>query len=123
MVKLIEVFNSDTHVFMAMEAVDGRELYDEINRKGKLEERRASDLFLQVTGGFFKVRAAVAEAAARYPENSMLQHPVVFLVLHQAPGILLFSVVCFKYIPGTGLRLYAAFTYHGWVPFVIFISV
>lgn len=48
-VKLIEVFNSDTHVFMAMEAVDGRELYDEINRKGMLEEARASDLFKQVT--------------------------------------------------------------------------
>ncbi|CAN0105640.1 unnamed protein product, partial [Laminaria digitata] len=47
-VKLIEVFNSDTHVFMAMEAVDGRELYDEINRKGMLEEHRASDLFQQL---------------------------------------------------------------------------
>lgn len=53
-VKLIEVFNSDTHVFMAMEAVDGQELYAEINRKGMLEEHRARDLFHQVNGGFVK---------------------------------------------------------------------
>lgn len=47
-VKLIEVFNSETHVFMAMEAVDGRELYEELMRQGRVDETRARDLFQQV---------------------------------------------------------------------------
>lgn len=46
--KLKEVFNSQTHVYMAMEAVDGRELFEEMAEKGKMDETRARGLFVQV---------------------------------------------------------------------------
>ncbi len=48
MAKLIEVFNSETHVFMAMEVFHGRELHEELRRQGRLDESRARDLFQQV---------------------------------------------------------------------------
>lgn len=48
MVRLIEVFNSETHVFMAMEAVGGRELHEELVRRGRAGEARARELFQQV---------------------------------------------------------------------------
>lgn len=47
-VKLIEVFNSETHVFMAMEAVAGRALHEELVRHGRMSEMRARDIFQQV---------------------------------------------------------------------------
>lgn len=47
-VKLIEVFNSEEHVFMAMEAVDGRDLHEELRRRGRMDEARARGLFQQV---------------------------------------------------------------------------
>lgn len=47
-VKLIEVFNSETHVFMAMETVDGRKLHEELTHLGRIDETRARDLFQQV---------------------------------------------------------------------------
>lgn len=48
MVRLIEVFNSQTHVYMAMEAVHGRELFEEVTEHGRMTESRARDLFVQV---------------------------------------------------------------------------
>lgn len=47
-VKLVEVFNSQTHVYMAMEAVDGRELFEEMAAAGKMDEVNARNLFKQV---------------------------------------------------------------------------
>lgn len=47
-VKLIEVFNSETQVFMAMEAVAGRELHEELMCHGRVDETRARNLFQQV---------------------------------------------------------------------------
>lgn len=47
-VKLIEVFNSEEHVFIAMEAVDGVDLHEELRRRGRMDEARARGLFQQV---------------------------------------------------------------------------
>ncbi|CAM9908326.1 unnamed protein product, partial [Scytosiphon promiscuus] len=47
-VKLIEVFNSETHVFMAMEGVDGTDLREELRLEGRMDEDQARDIFQQV---------------------------------------------------------------------------
>ncbi|CAN0201256.1 unnamed protein product, partial [Ectocarpus sp. 12 AP-2014] len=47
-VKLVEVFNSETHVFMAMEAIEGRELRTELRREGYLSEERSRNIFQQL---------------------------------------------------------------------------
>lgn len=48
MVKLLRVFNSPKHLFMAMEALEGRPLHREIRRLGRLHEDRSRHLFKQV---------------------------------------------------------------------------
>lgn len=48
-VKLLRVFNSPKHLFMAMEALEGRPLYREIRRLGRLHEDRSRNLFKQVS--------------------------------------------------------------------------
>ncbi|CAM9150142.1 unnamed protein product [Discosporangium mesarthrocarpum] len=50
-VRLIEVLNSKTHIFMVMELVEGRDLHHEIAAMGKLSDNRARSLFLQVLEG------------------------------------------------------------------------
>ncbi|CAB1113343.1 unnamed protein product [Ectocarpus sp. CCAP 1310/34] len=47
-VKLVEVFNSETHVFMAMETIEGRELRTELRREGYLSEERSRNIFQQL---------------------------------------------------------------------------
>lgn len=48
--KLMEVFNSPTHVFLAMEEMGGRKLSEEMEIKGRFGEDKARGLFLQVCG-------------------------------------------------------------------------
>lgn len=63
MVKLVEVFNSETHVFMAMEVFNGRELREELRRQGRLDESTARDLFQQVGPYCFPKRFSGAGVA------------------------------------------------------------
>lgn len=51
---LVEVFNSETHVFMAIETLDGGSMRDELRRGGLVDEARARGLFQQV--GRFPLR-------------------------------------------------------------------
>ncbi|CAN0163409.1 unnamed protein product [Ectocarpus sp. 4 AP-2014] len=48
MVELIDVFNSEDHGFIAVEAVYGRNLREELKRRGRTGEPRARGLFQQL---------------------------------------------------------------------------
>ena len=50
-VRLLEVMNSATHIYMVLELIKGRELYDEIIDKGHLNEATARAYFVQIVEG------------------------------------------------------------------------
>jgi calcium-dependent protein kinase len=46
--RLLETFEDSRYVYLVMELIDGRELFDEIVERGSLDERRASGIMQQV---------------------------------------------------------------------------
>jgi 5'-AMP-activated protein kinase, catalytic alpha subunit len=80
-VELKEVMNSNANVFLVLEFVDGRELYDEIVDKGQLDEVTSRSYFAQMVAGVAYLHGQ--GVAHRFVYITTLIHHVVYACCYQ----------------------------------------
>jgi len=68
-VKLHEVLDSDTHVYLVMQYLDGGELFDQIVRRGHFGEKDARKIIRQVLGGISYLHSLGVAHRDLKPEN------------------------------------------------------
>lgn len=98
---LVEVFNSETHVFMAMDAVDGGDLQSELVREGHVDEARARGLFQQVGGSvYFREEPSGVYfcggwmTLARLGSARIVQPPCVYTTTPARACVVYIALVC-----------------------------
>lgn len=70
--KLLDVFEIETHIFLVMEFVDGCELFEYLVRRGKLSDNEALDFFQQIICGLEYCHNRLICHRDLKPENLLL---------------------------------------------------
>lgn len=75
--RLLETFEDHRHIYLVLELIDGRELFDEIVERGSLDENRSALIMQQVLSGLQYCHDKNVIHRDLKPENIMVQRDVV----------------------------------------------
>jgi calcium-dependent protein kinase len=82
--RLLETFEDQRHIYIVMELIDGRDLFDDIVEQRRLDERRAASMMKQVFGALQYCHERNVLHRDLKPENIMVQRRHV--AAEQYPG-------------------------------------